>query len=162
MFTAAGVISFSYLCASDRFHIRGRETAWDAICDVDVDGDFHSQCYRDHSVLHHARSDADAVSEVQQAFGAVVYVLSELRRGIDADLQGVSQETWGRMVELRILRDVIDGAGWKYGADKLSKDDSRTPEMSVSGVFAELRLSAQQRAQTTIVQLNITSPLIAK
>jgi len=59
------------------------------------------------------------MSEVQQTFGAVVYVLPKLRRGIDADLQGVPQEVGARMVELRILRNVIDSTGWKFSANYL-------------------------------------------
>ena len=61
------------------------------------------------------------MSEVQQAFGAIVYILSVLRFGIDADLPRVSQETWAGMVELRLLRDVGDRTGWEFGANGLKK-----------------------------------------
>ena len=126
----------SGLRASGWLRACGCEAAGNALCDVDTAGDVYRELYWDNSVLPDARPDADAVPEMQQTFGAIVYFLSALRRGIDADLPRVSQEAWGGMVELCLLRDAGDGAGWQFDADGLEGLILKTPGLRGSGVFA--------------------------
>jgi hypothetical protein len=87
------------------------------------------------------------VSEVQQTFCAVVHFLSVVRHRTDADLPRVPQETWRGLGELRVLRDVIDEPGGKFGDHGLGAAIVMTPGLRGSGVFVFVGEELEDRPQ---------------